>query len=225
MINFILSNYGINFVSLLIYFLSTCAVIFLLLPVHEFAHAFTATKLGDPTPKFQGRLSLNPLHHIDIVGAICILLFGFGWAKPVGINARNFEEPKKDMALTALAGPVSNLLVAFVISFFSNLFYYLCGITNIFFFIYIALFFEFVASISIGLAVFNLIPIPPLDGSRLLSAFLPDRIYFKIMQYERFFFIIVLLLCSNGILGGPISTITDIIFNFFFRVTGFIFGI
>lgn len=214
-----------NILSLLIYFLSSLAVIFLTMPVHEFAHAFVATKLGDPTPKYQGRLSLNPFNHIDYFGALCILLFGFGWARPVGINSRNFDNPKRDMALTALAGPVSNLIVAFIILFLTNFLYALVGLTNFTFLFYIAIFFSYIANINITLAVFNLIPIPPLDGSRLLFALLPDRIYYRIMQYERFLFIIVLVVCYTGVLGGPLSAISSLIYNFFNHITALIFGL
>ncbi|MBQ7288380.1 MAG: site-2 protease family protein [Clostridia bacterium] len=214
----------VSILNLFIYFLSSCAVIFLTMPVHEFAHAFAATKLGDPTPKYQGRLSLNPFHHIDYFGALCILLFGFGWAKPVSINSRNFDNPKRDMALTALAGPVSNLIVAFLVLFLTNFIFFLYNILQIGFLVYIAFFFGYIASINIHLAVFNLIPIPPLDGSRLLCAILPDSIYYRIMQYERFLFLIVLVLCYTGVLGGPLSTISNLIYNFFNTVTGFVFG-
>ena len=103
---------NLDFGSAIIYILSSLVVIFLTLPVHECAHGWTAVKLGDPTPKYQGRLSLNPFAHIDYLGAACILFFGFGWAKPVQINSNNFKSPKKGMAITAIAGPISNLLVA-----------------------------------------------------------------------------------------------------------------
>lgn len=214
-----------SFTRLVVYFLSSCSVIFLTMPVHELAHAFAATKLGDPTPKYQGRLSLNPFHHIDYFGALCTLLFGFGWAKPVMINTRNFDDPKKDMALTALAGPVANLIVAFVAVFFANMFMYFyfrsfLGILEL-----LVYFFEYIAIINISLAIFNLIPIPPLDGSRLLNAFLPDRIYYQIMQYERYLFLLVLLLCYTGVLGKPLSIASSTIYNFFSNITGWIFGL
>ena len=108
---------GVDLISVVVGILSSLAVIFLTMPVHEFAHAWAATKLGDPTPKYYGRLSLNPFNHIDYMGALCIILFGFGWAKPVGINPRNFDNVKKGMALTALAGPLSNIILAFISMF------------------------------------------------------------------------------------------------------------
>ena len=120
LINRLLSG-NIDFVGVIIYILSSLAVIFLTLPVHEFAHGFAATKLGDPTPRYQGRMTLNPFAHIDWIGAACILLFGFGWAKPVQINTNNFKNPKRDMALTALAGPASNIIVALIALIFYNI--------------------------------------------------------------------------------------------------------
>ena len=172
------------------YILSALAVL-VILTLHEFAHGYAAYKLGDNTAKNMGRLTLNPIHHLDPFGAICLLFFHFGWAKPVPINPRNFKKPKRDFAITALAGPLTNILLAFVsafvyllliatlgeISFSSKLLYNITLNTVRFVFIF--------HSINIGLGIFNLIPIPPLDGSRILNAVLPDRIYFKIMRYER----------------------------------------
>ena len=123
----ILNGSGLSFANIIVGILSSLAVIFLTMPIHEFAHAFAATKLGDPTPKYSGRLSLNPFNHIDYVGALGIILFGFGWAKPVGVNANYFKNPKRDMAITALAGPLSNLIVAFVAVFLRCLFYFVKG--------------------------------------------------------------------------------------------------
>lgn len=197
---------GVSFQNLLAYFLSSAVIVFLVLPVHEFAHGYVAYKLGDPTPRYQGRLTLNPLAHIDIIGSLCILLLGFGWAKPVQINARYFRNPKKDMAITALAGPVSNLLVAFIATLILYLYVFAVGQNISVFILYFLL---FLIEINIHLAVFNLIPIPPLDGSRLLSAFLPDRQYYKLMQYERFIFYGVLALIWIGALDRPISFLSN----------------
>lgn len=194
---------GMDLPTVIIYILSSLTVIFLTLPVHEFAHAFTAVKLGDNTPKWQGRLTVNPFAHIDYLGALCILLFGFGWAKPVQINGSNFRNPKRDMALTALAGPVSNIIVAFIALLLVNtcrLFF-----TVGFVYYYVSAFLYWVASINISLAVFNLIPIPPLDGSRLLSALLPYKYYYALMRYERYIFWGLLALLWFGVLDIPLD--------------------
>lgn len=185
-------------------------VIFLTLPVHELAHGFIANKLGDPTAKHMGRLTLNPLAHLDLMGSLMIFVIGFGWAKPVPVNMRNFRNPKRDMAITALAGPLSNLLIAFIMIFLGCLSYFLIGVfynmptALVYVLSAIVSIFYLAADINISLAIFNLIPIPPLDGSRILNAFLPDRIYYKLMQYERYFFLIIfgiVYLFDNLLLG------------------------
>ena len=208
----------------IIYILSALAVIMLTLPIHEWAHAFAATKLGDPTPRFQGRLSLNPFAHIDWLGAACILLFGWGWAKPVGINARYFKNPKVGMAITAFAGPLSNIVVATISMFLLYLITFLFGLDKVIVF-YAYMFFYYIAQINISLAVFNLIPIPPLDGSRLLSAFLPDKYYYKLMRYERYLFIAVLVLIWVGVLDAPIAFLSGKIMSGISFVAGLPFGL
>ncbi len=191
-----------GFTDAIIYILSTMVVIFLTLPIHEFAHGFIADKLGDPTPRYQGRLTLNPFAHIDYIGSLCILLFGFGWAKPVQVNSYNFKSPKRDMALTALAGPVSNIVVALISMILANA---VIVITNSLRFYYVMAFFMYVAQINVYLAVFNLIPIPPLDGSRILSVLLPNRYYYKLMRYERYIYYGLLALLFLGALDIPLA--------------------
>jgi len=171
--------------------LSVLAVL-ITLSLHEFAHAFAAYKLGDNTARNLGRLSLNPLKHLDPIGAIFMLVFHFGWAKPVPINARNFKKPKRDFAITALAGPLSNVIVAFFSTFLYliSLKVYLTGIEgflgNV---VYnTCLFLSVFSSINVGLGIFNLIPIPPFDGSRILNVILPAKLYFKVMKYERYIY-------------------------------------
>lgn len=202
MLRSILSG-NMNFLQIVIYILSSLAVIFITLPIHEFAHGFAAVKLGDNTPRWQGRLTLNPFAHIDYVGAICIILFNFGWARPVQVNHYNFRNPKRDMAITALAGPMANIIVALICDFAFYGFTALSELSE--FFIYVAIFFLYIANINIYLAVFNLLPIPPLDGSRLLSALLPYKYYYALMRYEKFIFWGLIALLWLGILDGPLD--------------------
>jgi Zn-dependent protease len=200
----------LTFTSAIIYILSSLAVIFLTLPIHEFAHAFVADKLGDPTPRYQRRLTLNPFAHIDYLGALMIILVGFGWAKPVQVNNFNFKKPKRDMALVALAGPMSNIILAFACLIVANATAVFSG-GIIFYYIYF--FFYYIAVINVGLAVFNLIPVPPLDGSRILAVLLPNRIYYKLMQYERYIYIILMALLVFGTLDGVISSVSGVILD------------
>ena len=193
----------------LIPYILTALAVLITLTIHEFCHGYAAYKLGDNTAKLMGRLTLNPLAHLDLVGAICLLLFRFGWAKPVPINPRNFKKPRRDFALCALAGPLANILASILSAFMllvcikvftilapNGFWYAFCN--NLIDFIYI---FHLV---NIGLAIFNLIPVPPLDGSRVLNAVLPVRLYFKLMKYERisYYVLIVWLLFGTFLKKG-----------------------
>lgn len=186
-------------------------VVFCTLPFHEYAHAFVATKLGDQTARLSGRLSLNPMRHIDPLGALMIVLVGFGYAKPVPVNPRNFKNPKVGMALTALAGPGANLLMAIVFLLLKNII--LLFPTSNPIVLALAYFFIFAASINIGLAVFNLLPIPPLDGSRILQLIIPSKYYFKFLQYERYVVIVVFVLLLTGILSRPLGYLQTLLYN------------
>ncbi len=189
---------------MLIMLLSSMAVIFITLPIHEWAHGFVSTKLGDPTPRYQGRLTLNPMAHFDLMGALGILLLGIGWAKPVQVNARYYKNPKWGMALVALAGPLSNIVLAFIMLLINNILI-VTGLVENAIIEQLYYFLLYIAIISISLAVFNLIPVPPFDGSRILFVFLPQRLYFQIMRYERYIFIGIFVLVYSGLLDGPLN--------------------
>lgn len=174
------------------YYVISALVVLITLAIHEYCHAYAAYKLGDNTARDMGRLTLNPLKHLDPVGAICMLLFHVGWAKPVPINPRNFKNPKKGFAITAIAGPLSNIVMAF----FGALVYLiiLASLRGVLFvrdsFEYnfwnnVLLFVSLFHTINLGLGIFNLLPIPPFDGSRILNVVLPPKAYFGIMKYER----------------------------------------
>ena len=187
--------------------------VFLCLTIHETCHGLAAYALGDPTAKSMRRLSLNPLRHIDWIG-LCMMFFcGFGWAKPVPVDPRYFRKPKQGMALTALAGPASNLLLALLLLLFSRLIYDFAPYSDLW-----NLVFGFLldtAVLSIGLGVFNLVPIPPLDGSKVLAAFLPDHAYFQLMRYERYGMLLLIFLSFQGVGGGVISAVINWVWNLF----------
>lgn len=219
----IIRNRDINYMELVAYVFAMAFVVFCTLPIHEFAHAFVAYKLGDPTAKNMGRLTINPMAHIDWIGALMIFLVGFGYAKPVPVNARNFKKPKLGMALCAFAGPLSNIIMAFVFLLLKNAVIALINTGSLLRSAIVA-FLYFAALVNISLAVFNLIPIPPLDGSRILSAFLPDKYYYKLMQYERYIVIAVFILLITGVLSTPLSLLSGLLYNLLDLITALPFG-
>ena len=192
--------------------LSRCFVVFCCLPIHELAHGLMAYALGDRTAKNQGRLSLNPLAHLNPIGTVMIFLFGIGYANPVPVNPRNFKNVKGGMALTALAGPSANLLMGFI-SVWGYYIFARVGAGNSFLYA-VAMFFLYAAQINVMLAVFNLLPIPPLDGSKIVAAVLPDKVYYKYMMYERYIMIALMLLLFIGVLDTPISFLTSVLMRF-----------
>ncbi len=204
----------------IIFILSGCFVVFVCSPIHELAHGWVAYKLGDNTAKREGRLTFNPIAHIDLIGMIMILVLGFGYAKPVPVNMNNFKNPKSGMALTALAGPCSNLILAFISIFI----YYALGSTAGSLIDYISLFFMYSAIINVSLAAFNLLPIPPLDGSKILAGILPNRVYYKYMQYERYAMIALFVLMLSGLLDGILNVVVRALLFVISIIPNLIFG-
>lgn len=190
------------------------AIMLVAFPLHECAHGWVAMLLGDNTAEESGRLTLNPIAHIDPMGAIAMLLFGIGWAKPVPVNPARCDKvkPKLAMALVAAAGPLSNLLLAFIVEiiykivFYSNVDILLTGQGSVYYYLIIAL--NRLIDLNIYLAIFNLLPIPPFDGSRLFLAFLPTKLYFKVMRYERAIMTVIIILMLLGVFSVPLSFLT-----------------
>lgn len=196
----------------LIQFLFVVPCVLIALTFHEFAHGYMAYKLGDPTAKNFGRLTLNPLKHLDPIGTICMIFFHFGWAKPVPINSRYFKKPRRDMALTAAAGPIMNFILAFfgvlVCRILTKIFVAFPAQSDFVYYIqYAALtLFSYFHMLNLSLGVFNLIPIPPLDGSRIFYIFLPQKWYFGVMKYEKYIQLALLVLLWTGLLSRPLSS-------------------
>ena len=218
---FMTKFFGLNyFLSFLInvrilYLLSLILVVVFSLSLHEFSHAYVANFFGDHTARRFGRLTPNPLKHLSLLGTVCILIFGFGWARPVPVEMSKFKNPKKNMALVALAGPCANFILAFsgfvlykVVLIFSNVGY------RYFIFSFLENFFIYVVVLNLGLFVFNLIPIPPLDGSRVVMCFLPENVYYAIIRNEIFGSIVIMFLLYNGSLRSFVSRIVLVLLKF-----------
>ncbi|MGM9614052.1 MAG: site-2 protease family protein [Oscillospiraceae bacterium] len=195
----------------------------LCITLHELSHGAVAYMLGDDTAKRMGRLTLNPLAHIDWWGLVMMVLFHFGWAKPVPVNMYRFKNPKRGMAVTALAGPVSNVLIAIVFLFLYGLLYR----TLLFSTVGSAVLEMIVTTsyLSLALAVFNFIPISPLDGSKVLFSFLSDSAYEKLMRYERYGMILLMILVISGASSGVISTVTGWLYDKLFFIAEFGFDL
>ncbi len=231
---------GFDIFSVLIYILSVLMIIFLINPIHECAHGLAAYKLGDRTAKNMGRLTLNPLAHLDYMGAIIMLIIGFGWAKPVPVNFNNFKKPRLGMFITALAGPLSNLLAAVLgglivntintvmvkngnYIYYDGELYYKLGYDPGFM-KYVLMFLMFFIMINICLAVFNLLPIPPLDGSKILMSFLPNRIIYKISGYEMYISIALFVIVVSGAAANLLYPVQEWLYDGILKLTALPFS-
>lgn len=196
------------------------AAVFLCLTIHETCHGLSAYALGDPTAKRAHRLSLNPLRHIDWIGFFMMIVAGFGWAKPVPVNPNYFKKPKEGMAVTALAGPVSNFLLALLLLLAARLVYVRAVVTGTL----PETLFSFLvntASLSVGLGLFNLVPVPPLDGSKVAAVLLPDRAYNWLMRYERLGMVLLVVIISVGIGSNALDSAIRWTFTLLCRLVGF----
>lgn len=211
---------NLSFFGLILVILSYVALVLVMLPVHEFAHAFVATKLGDQTARWHGRLTLNPFAHLDKWGTVMLFLFGFGYAKPVPVNPGNFKRPNRGMSLVALAGPLSNIIMAALAMVTYRVLTLFLLPPTVLIVAQIILINVF-AGVNLNLAVFNLLPIPPLDGSRIFASVLPARFVNTMEYYSRYVTIGLVALIAFGALDYPIRLIT----NFLFRVLSIIIGL
>lgn len=195
-------------------FLIRAMVLFTTMPVHECAHGLVADKLGDDTPRNQGRLTLNPFAHLDLMGSILLFLTGFGWAKPVQVDMRNFKHPRRDMALTALAGPSANVVISLIcLTVFKVIRVISPSMLSGTQINTIIMIFLTVILINIRLAVFNLLPVPPLDGSKIIGALLPEKLYWGMLRYQRQISMVVMLLLIIGVLAPPIDWLSQVVFG------------
>ncbi len=201
-------------------------IVLIALTVHEFAHGWVSSKLGDPTPERDGRLTLNPFAHLDLAGTILMILTGFGWAKPVMVDPRYYKNQKKGMAITAAAGPLANLLMAIIgmIVYYSVViikekFQINMDFSTLLMFVYVFIY------TNLCFMVFNIIPIPPLDGSKVLGLLLPNRVYYTMLQYERYSMILIMVLSLTGVFGGIIGSGVNLIISLIDKPLLFLAGL
>lgn len=223
-------NSGMSFSQILVEIIIRIPAVILAISFHESAHAWMAYKCGDLTAKMMGRISMNPARHFDLLGMLSMLLVGFGWAKPVNINPRNFKKFRRDTALVALAGPVSNFIMAAA----AMLVYFIIGVTVSFFtlgdvayqIVEIAMrMIYMVGLLNVSLMVFNLVPVPPLDGSKVLFSFLPAKSFNFVLTYERYGFLILFILLMTGILDIPLSMVMNFVLNLLYDGYYWLFSI
>lgn len=199
------------------------AAVLLCIMIHEISHGLAAYWLGDPTAKESHRLSFNPIAHIDPFGLLMMVVVGFGWAKPVPIDPRYFKNQKSGMAITALAGPLSNFILAFITAMIFQIVYGIITIKGSSpFYSGFANFLGMVIVLNIGLGIFNLIPFPPLDGSKVLGIILPERIYFGLMRYEQYGMLLLVVILWFGGLNTPLTIAREWMVNFFLHHTMFL---
>lgn len=203
-------------------YLIKALVLFTAVPVHECAHAWVAEKMGDDTGRKQGRITLNPFAHLTLWGSLMMILVGFGWGKPVMVDSRNFKNPKKGMVLTSLAGPASNFIMAFLSMIVYKVLAFLSYAKDSSTLDMMATVFVYITLINISLAVFNFLPIPPLDGSKIFNAILPEKWYFTIMKYENFIFIALIILVYSGLLDTPLSFLQGKVIDVMLFLTGWV---
>lgn len=219
MLLYFLSNRGSMDVFGILYMMVAYAVIlFLTLPVHEMAHGLVAHWCGDDTAKWHGRLTLNPLRHLDVWGTLMILTVGIGYAKPVPVNPRNFRHYKRDMILVSLAGPLSNFLMALVAMFLWKIAFYLPFVSETVY-IVLSVILSIVINVNISLMVFNLLPVPPLDGSRLWSTLLPGRWSYTLEQYSRYITWGLFVLIFSGVLDRPLEFLQSLVYSLLNTIT------
>lgn len=202
--------------------LISAAAALLCITLHELSHGFVAWRLGDPTAKNAGRLTLNPIRHLDVVGLLMMLVAKVGWAKPVPVDMRYFKHPRQGMALTALAGPAANFLTALAAVGVSSAVFHLAPLGPAA--VFVLCFLSNMALLGVGMGLFNLIPLSPLDGSKILFALLPDRIYYTILRYEKYVMGVVILLVLVGVFDKPLSFLMVHVLQGFCTLTGMPLG-